>query len=46
VTGLTMEELAGSLGCSVPTARSRLRQAARLLATELRRRGVVPQEDL
>lgn len=44
VNGLTMRELAAGLGCSVPTARQRLRGAAHLLARELRRRGVVPGE--
>lgn len=38
---LTMRELATSLECSVPTARQRLRKAARLFAGELRRRGVI-----
>ena len=38
---LTMQELATSLDCSVPTARQRLRKAARLFAGELRRRGVI-----
>lgn len=44
INGLTMEQLATSLGCSVPTARSRLRSAARALAGELRQRGVLPRE--
>lgn len=39
---LTMEALAGVLRCSVPTARNRLREAARRFANELRARGVVP----
>lgn len=39
---LTMEALAGALRCSVPTARNRLREAARRFAQELRARGVVP----
>lgn len=42
VGGLTMEELAEALECSVPTARARLAAAGHLLAGELRRRGVVP----
>jgi RNA polymerase sigma factor (sigma-70 family) len=37
---LSMRELAQALDCSVPTARARLREAAQLLALELRRRGV------
>ena len=41
---LTMRELADALSCSVPTARSRLREAARLFAAELRTRGLVPAE--
>ena len=44
VNGLTMQELATALDCSVPTARNRLRRAAHLLARELRLRGVVPGE--
>jgi len=42
--GLSMRELGEALGCSQPTARARLREAAHLLAVELRRRGVVPAE--
>ena len=42
VGGLSMEELAQALGCSVPTARARLVSAGHLLAAGLRRRGVVP----
>jgi RNA polymerase sigma-70 factor (ECF subfamily) len=42
VGGLTMEELAEALDCSVPTARARLTAAGHRLAGELRRRGVVP----
>jgi RNA polymerase sigma-70 factor (ECF subfamily) len=37
VDGVTMEELALALDCSVPTARARLRAAAHLLAAALRR---------
>lgn len=44
VNGLTMEELATAVGCSVPTARTRLRSAARALAGELRQSGVIPRE--
>lgn len=44
VDGLSMEDLAVALGCSVPTARARLRGAAHLLAGELRRRGLSSQE--
>lgn len=39
---LTMEALASALRCSVPTARGRLREAARRFAAELRLRGVHP----
>lgn len=39
---LTMEDLAAALRCSVPTARGRLREAARRFAAELRQRGVLP----
>jgi RNA polymerase sigma-70 factor (ECF subfamily) len=42
VAGLTMDDLADALGCSVPTARARLSEAASRLALELRRRGVEP----
>lgn len=42
VGGLTMEELADALACSVPTARARLIAAGHRLAGGLRRRGVVP----
>ncbi len=42
---LTMQELADSLSCSVPTARSRLREAARRFAAELRQRGVLQHEE-
>lgn len=42
--GLSMDDLAVALGCSVPTARARLRGAAHLLAGELRRRGLSSQE--
>ena len=41
-TNVTMNELAEVLGCSLPTARARLREAAGLLGVELRRRGVYP----
>lgn len=44
--GLTMPELAEALGCSVPTARVRLRDAARLLAGELRARGVIGEGEV
>lgn len=44
VGGVTMEELAQALACSVPTARARLSEAAARLAAGLRRRGVVPRE--
>lgn len=44
VSQLTMPELAIALGCSVPTARSRLRMAVRRLAAALRERGVDPGE--
>lgn len=40
---LTMESLAEALGCSVPTARSRLREAARRFGIELRARGVISE---
>jgi RNA polymerase sigma-70 factor (ECF subfamily) len=40
----TMQELAESLSCSVPTARSKLRDAARRFAGELRLRGVLEVE--
>ncbi|MCO5167688.1 MAG: RNA polymerase sigma factor [Planctomycetes bacterium] len=40
VEGLTMDDLAAALDCSVPTARARLREAAHRLAGELRRRGL------
>jgi RNA polymerase sigma-70 factor, ECF subfamily len=40
VQGLTMDELALALDCSVPTARARLRDAAALLGRELRRLGL------
>ncbi len=43
-TCLTMQELAESLACSVPTARARLRAAAHRFAVELRRRGVLEAE--
>jgi len=43
---LKMRELADALSCSLPTARSRLRSAARLFAQELRKRDVVGQEVL
>jgi RNA polymerase sigma factor (sigma-70 family) len=43
--GLTMKELAGSLACSVPTARAHLRTAAHLFAVELRARGVLPRRE-
>ena len=50
LNGLTMPQLADALECSVPTARKRLRDAARLLRGELASRGVVtpltsPEED-
>jgi len=44
VSGLTMKGLADSLSVSVPTARSRLRAAARGFAAELSRLGVAPEE--
>ncbi|HBP20387.1 MAG TPA: hypothetical protein DEA08_21670, partial [Planctomycetes bacterium] len=40
LNGLTMPQLADALECSVPTARKRLRDAARLLRGELASRGV------
>ncbi len=40
VQGLTMDELAQALECSLPTARARLRDAAALLGGELRRLGL------
>lgn len=40
VQGLTMDELAQALDCSLPTARARLRDAAALLGGELRRLGL------
>lgn len=40
-TRLTMQELADSLSCSIPTARSRLREAAHRFSVELRSRGVL-----
>lgn len=43
VQGLTMDELALALDCSVPTARARLRDAAALLGRELRRLGLEVQ---
>jgi RNA polymerase sigma-70 factor (ECF subfamily) len=42
---LTMTDLADVLGCSVPTARARLKRAALMLGVELRKRGVFPGED-
>lgn len=45
VGGLTMQDLALALSCSVPTARARLNEAASRLALELRRRGVEPREE-
>lgn len=42
VVGLSMKELAESLGCSAPTARAHLQAAGHLFALELRRRGLVP----
>jgi RNA polymerase sigma-70 factor, ECF subfamily len=44
VAGLTMQDLALALSCSVPTARARLNEAASRLALELRRRGIDPRE--
>ena len=41
---LTMQELADALSCSVPTARARLREAARRFAVQLRERGVLEAE--
>lgn len=46
VGGLSMEELASALECSVPTARARLREAASRLAVELRRRGLDPATEV
>ncbi len=42
VSNLTLRELAESCDCSVPTARERLRRAARRFAVELKNRGVLP----
>lgn len=42
VAGLSMEELAEALGCSVPTARARLVAGAARMTGELRRRGLAP----
>ncbi|MGE0709664.1 MAG: RNA polymerase sigma factor [Planctomycetota bacterium] len=44
--GLTMAQLAEALECSVPTARKRLRDAARLLRGELAARGVGREEEV
>ena len=44
-TRLTMQELANSLSCSIPTARSRLREAAHRFSVELRSRGVLEAEE-
>lgn len=41
-SALTMSELAESAEVSVPTARDRLRKAARRFAVELKQRGVLP----
>lgn len=43
VEGLSMDDLSAALGCSHPTARARLREAAHLLAGELRRRGLAQE---
>mgnify|MGYP003676679230 CR=1 FL=1 len=44
INELRMQDLADSLGCSLPTARARLREAGHRFAIELRRLGVVPGE--
>jgi RNA polymerase sigma-70 factor (ECF subfamily) len=41
VSGLVMEELAAAIGCSVPTARARLREASARLVVALEARGLV-----
>lgn len=41
VSGLVMEELAVAIGCSVPTARARLREASARLVVALEARGLV-----
>jgi RNA polymerase sigma-70 factor (ECF subfamily) len=40
MNGLSMDEVAVALGCSVPTARARVENAGQLFAVELRRRGI------
>ncbi|RMG16834.1 MAG: RNA polymerase sigma factor [Planctomycetota bacterium] len=44
VSGLALSEVALALGCSRPTARARLREAATALHHELRRRGLRAEE--
>lgn len=43
VSELTMQELSHALGCSVPTARSRLREATERLLGELAGAGLAPE---
>jgi len=44
VNGLGMQELADALGCSVPTARARLKDAVRRFQRELAKAGVAPED--
>ena len=41
VEGLTFDEVAGAVGCSVRTAKYRMRAAVDALAVDLRARGVL-----